>query len=61
MAAFLQAYRAVAGGGFDGPVVCVSTSSGFEDLRPGTAPLEPVEPTWEAVSRALADRARPAG
>lgn len=49
------------GGGFDGPVVCVSTSSGFKDRRLGTAPLEPVEPTWEAVSRALGDRWRPAG
>ncbi|MFE3761572.1 hypothetical protein ACFXPI_07380 [Streptomyces sp. NPDC059104] len=49
------------GAGFDGPVVCVSTSSGFKDLRVGTASPEPVEPTWEAVSRALAGRARPRG
>ncbi|MEV3989844.1 pyridoxal-phosphate dependent enzyme [Streptomyces sp. NPDC049837] len=40
-------------GDVDGPVVCVSTSSGFKDLGVGAEPLEPVEPTWEAVARAL--------
>ncbi|MFF8291493.1 pyridoxal-phosphate dependent enzyme [Streptomyces sp. NPDC016309] len=40
-------------GGFDGPVVCVSTSSGFKDRSVGGDPMEPVEPTWEAVSRRL--------
>ncbi|MDN3297731.1 pyridoxal-phosphate dependent enzyme [Streptomyces ficellus] len=40
-------------GDVDGPVVCVSTSSGFKDLGVGGTPLQPIEPTWEAVSRAL--------
>jgi threonine synthase len=45
--------RAPAEEEFDGPVVCVSTSSGFKDLGMGAAPLETVEPTWESVSRIL--------
>ncbi|GAA3139429.1 threonine synthase [Planomonospora alba] len=40
-------------GAVDGPVVCVSTSSGFKDLAVGSHRAEPVEPTWEAVSRRL--------
>ncbi|WP_016906867.1 threonine synthase [Streptomyces xiaopingdaonensis] len=38
---------------FDGPVVCLSTSSGFKDLGVGERPLRPVEPTWEAVAGEL--------
>ncbi|MGE7384732.1 threonine synthase [Streptomyces sp. NPDC004126] len=45
--------RTAAGERFDGPVVCVSTSSGFKGLGVGAEPLAPVEPTWEAVSRIL--------
>ncbi|WP_432013398.1 threonine synthase [Streptomyces cucumeris] len=41
------------GGDFDGPVVCVSTSSGFKDIDTGTHPAEPVEPVWEQVERRL--------
>ncbi|MGW7001956.1 threonine synthase [Streptomyces sp. NPDC054933] len=40
-------------GAFDGPVVCVSTSSGFKDLSVGSRESEPVEPTWDAVLRRL--------
>ncbi|MGW0735214.1 threonine synthase [Streptomyces sp. NPDC002851] len=51
----LAGYRqwTAAGGTADGPVVCVSTSSGFKDLDVGTEPLTPSEPTWEAVEEAL--------
>ncbi|MFJ8622752.1 pyridoxal-phosphate dependent enzyme [Kitasatospora sp. NPDC093550] len=37
----------------DGPVVCVSTSSGFKDLGVGTRRTDPVVPEWEAVHRRL--------
>ncbi|GAA3107132.1 threonine synthase [Streptosporangium carneum] len=37
----------------DGPVVCISTSSGFKDLAVGSHGPEAVEPTWDAVSRRL--------
>ncbi|WP_316519754.1 threonine synthase [Kitasatospora brasiliensis] len=37
----------------EGPVVCVSTSSGFKDKGVGTRRTEPVAPDWEAVSRRL--------
>ncbi|MFC4060067.1 pyridoxal-phosphate dependent enzyme [Planomonospora corallina] len=40
-------------GAVDGPVVCVSTSSGFKDLTVGSHRAEPIDPTWEAVSRRL--------
>ncbi|MGW4644949.1 threonine synthase [Kitasatospora sp. NPDC004289] len=38
---------------FDGPVVCVSTSSGFKDLRVGTERAEALDPEWEAVAGRL--------
>ncbi|MBB5075377.1 threonine synthase [Nonomuraea endophytica] len=45
-AAGLAAYRAL-GRTFDGPVVCVGTSSGFKDLGVGTRPAEVLTaPTW---------------
>ncbi|WP_269858286.1 threonine synthase [Streptomyces sp. RPT161] len=47
-------------GGFDGPVVCVSTSSGFKDLAVGSRRSEPVEPTWEAVAAGLRKAGFPA-
>ncbi|MFE7526857.1 pyridoxal-phosphate dependent enzyme [Kitasatospora sp. NPDC057542] len=37
----------------EGPVVCVSTSSGFKDKGVGTRPTEPVAPEWDAVVRRL--------
>lgn len=43
-------------GDVDGPVVCVSTSSGFKDLSVGSHVLDPVVPTWEAVTRRLRSR-----
>ncbi|MEU0716994.1 pyridoxal-phosphate dependent enzyme [Streptomyces lavendulocolor] len=57
-AAGLAGFRqwAARGGDAGGPVVCVSTSSGFKDLGVGGDPLEPVEPTWEALTRALGHR-----
>ncbi|MGP4000582.1 threonine synthase [Streptomyces sp. 8N706] len=36
-----------------GPVVCVSTSSGFKDSRVGTGASEAVDPSWEEVERRL--------
>jgi threonine synthase len=40
---------------FDGPVVCVSTSSGFKDKTLGTHPSRPVDPEdgWAQVERRL--------
>ncbi|MGW3039700.1 threonine synthase [Kitasatospora sp. NPDC001159] len=37
----------------DGPVVCVSTSSGFKDKAVGTHPTAPVTPEWAQVERRL--------
>ncbi|UCM86943.1 threonine synthase [Streptomyces marincola] len=51
-AAGLAGLRAV-GGGDDGPVVCVSTSSGFKDRSVGTLTTEPIAGDWESVSRRL--------
>jgi threonine synthase len=42
-----------AGFGFDGPVVCIATSSGFKDRGAGTGEYELVEPTWDAVRQRL--------
>lgn len=42
---------------FEGPVVCVSTSSGFKDREVGSRTAEVVAPEWEAVR----DRLRAAG
>ncbi|MGW0393015.1 threonine synthase [Streptomyces sp. NPDC003042] len=47
--------RTAAGEEFDGPVVCVSTSSGFKGLGVGVVPLKQIEPTWKAVSLELKD------
>ncbi|MEU5049660.1 pyridoxal-phosphate dependent enzyme [Streptomyces sp. NPDC021096] len=38
---------------FDGPVVCVSTSSGFKDRAVGTKTSETMEPTWDEAYRRL--------
>ncbi|MFI5529009.1 pyridoxal-phosphate dependent enzyme [Kitasatospora sp. NPDC051853] len=38
---------------FDGPVVCVSTSSGFKDLRVGTERAEALDPDWAVVAGRL--------
>ncbi|MFH8384119.1 pyridoxal-phosphate dependent enzyme [Kitasatospora sp. NPDC018058] len=37
----------------DGPVVCVSTSSGFKDKAMDTRPTAPVTPEWAQVERRL--------
>src|SRR5690606_28099545 len=37
----------------EGPVVCVTTSSGFKDTRVGDRPLAPVDPSWESVRARL--------
>ena len=44
---------AAAGLRFDGPVVCLMTSSGFKDQGLPAPTLPPVAPTWEAVKRTL--------
>ncbi|MEV7028220.1 threonine synthase, partial [Kitasatospora sp. NPDC093558] len=51
-AAGLAGLRAV--GDVEGPVVCVSTSSGFKDLGVGSRPTAPVAPEWDEVERRLA-------
>ncbi|MEU7168122.1 pyridoxal-phosphate dependent enzyme [Streptomyces morookaense] len=48
-AAGLAGLRACADEAFDGPVVCVSTSSGFKDRGVGKERSEPVPPEWAAV------------
>ncbi|MFD4997572.1 threonine synthase [Streptomyces buecherae] len=40
-------------GDVEGPVVCVSTSSGFKDVSVGTRTSEPVDPAWDEVRRRL--------
>jgi threonine synthase len=42
-----------AGETFDGPVVCICTSSGFKDRRVGQAEPEVLKPDWPSVIRAL--------
>ncbi|MER7851637.1 hypothetical protein ABTZ98_03675 [Streptomyces bacillaris] len=37
----------------EGPVVCVTTSSGFKDARVGDRHLAPVDPSWENVRTRL--------
>jgi threonine synthase len=43
---------------FDGPVVCVASSSGFKDLDVGRNPAPDCELEWEAVCRTLATHYR---
>jgi len=40
---------------FDGPVVCLMTSTGFKDQGLPAPELPPVAPTWEAVQHTLQD------
>ncbi|MER0242867.1 pyridoxal-phosphate dependent enzyme [Streptomyces sp. HSW2009] len=40
-------------GDVEGPVVCISTSSGFKDVGVGSRTSAPVEPEWDAVRRRL--------
>ena len=40
---------------FDGPVVCLMTSTGFKDQGLPAPELPPVAPTWEAVRHTLQD------
>lgn len=37
----------------EGPVVCVTTSSGFKGTRVGDHHLTPVDPSWESVRARL--------
>lgn len=47
-------FQAAAGGArFDGPIVCLMTSSGLKDQGLPAPELPPVAPTWEAVQRTL--------
>ncbi|MGI5346977.1 threonine synthase [Streptomyces sp. CA-250714] len=39
--------------GLDGPVVCITTSSGFKDARTGTDGPAPADPSWDAVKAVL--------
>lgn len=50
-AAGLAGLRSV--GDIDGPVVCVSTSSGFKDASVGSRTSDAVDPTWDEVRRRL--------
>ncbi|HEM62211.1 MAG TPA: pyridoxal-phosphate dependent enzyme, partial [Chloroflexi bacterium] len=54
-AASLAGLRQVASQGeqVTGPVVCISTSSGFKDLLVGTAEAPSAEPTWEGLEETL--------
>ncbi|WP_374685533.1 pyridoxal-phosphate dependent enzyme [Promineifilum sp.] len=56
-AAGLAGLRQAAAGGwrFDGPVVCLMTSTGFKDQGLPMPQLPPVAPTWEAVRQTLRD------
>jgi threonine synthase len=49
--------QAVAGGArFEGPVVCIMTSTGFKDQGMPLPDVPPVAPTWQAVRQTLKDR-----
>ncbi|WP_431042661.1 threonine synthase [Streptomyces sp. P1-3] len=52
-AASLAGLRGIDREDLGGPVVCVSTSSGFKGQGVGARPAETVDPTWEEVERRL--------
>ena len=52
LAGLRQAAQAMS---FDGPVVCLMTSSGLKDQGLPAPTLPPVAPTWEAVRQTLKD------
>ncbi|MEU4092580.1 pyridoxal-phosphate dependent enzyme [Streptomyces sp. NPDC026673] len=52
-AAGLAGLRQYGAARFDGPVVCVSTSSGFKDLGVGSLRAAPVAPDWATVRARL--------
>jgi threonine synthase len=54
-AAGLAGYRRLSGRRFEGPVVCVATSSGFKDRAAGSTPAgqRVVDPEWGSVRRHL--------
>ncbi|MEV6057253.1 hypothetical protein [Streptomyces sp. NPDC052107] len=52
-AAGLAGLRACADEDFDGPVVCVPTSSGFKDRGVGQHRSGPLPPEWTAVRAGL--------
>ena len=45
--------QAALGMRFDGPVICLMTSTGFKDQGLPAPELPPVSPTWEAVRQTL--------
>ncbi|MEV0969928.1 pyridoxal-phosphate dependent enzyme [Microtetraspora glauca] len=49
------------GASFDGPVVCVATSSGFKDLGVGGEPVEIIDGSWESAEPLLRLRSGPYG
>lgn len=53
LAGLKQAIRS--GMRFDGPIVCLMTSSGLKDQGLPAPELPPVAPTWDAIRRTLAD------
>ena len=54
-AAGLAGLRQYGADRFDGPVVCVSTSSGFKDIEVGTLRVPPPAPDWDTVLRRLGE------
>ncbi|MFC0600395.1 threonine synthase [Streptomyces palmae] len=52
-AAALAGLRATGRDAFEGPVVCVSTSSGFKDVGVGAHPAETLDPSWENIQGRL--------
>jgi len=58
-AAGVAGLRQVGRDRFDGPVVCIATSSGFKDLGVATAAQPAVDPSWDDVSRLLRDAGIP--
>lgn len=54
-AAGLAGLRQYGADRFDGPVVCVSTSSGFKDIEVGTLRVPPPARDWDTVLRRLGE------
>ncbi|MGW3471007.1 threonine synthase [Saccharopolyspora sp. NPDC000995] len=52
-AAGLAGYRQLQNQDFEGPVVCIATSSGFKDIGVGAQPPKIINPHWDVVRRHL--------